>query len=438
MKFVIRPYDSPEWMENYFPDLDILSLSICNKPLIEYHFDFLYMLGCTDVLVVLPNYQQDIFELINRESEWGLRIRIEIANNEEGYKSIENRCSDFFEGPEYGVIEGNIFISYDQRNLDYFQGLKDRKRITISKQDQSTITTVEEIDTLKKYFDLSVNIINRFPKNYNLPGFGYQNDGFVGKGVTLKNNDSISRGVHLGDYVLIHKNALIKKGSIIGRNVVIDSNVEIEASIIYKNTVVGEGLLLKNKIVFKDRVICPFSGQVARVDQRALLPLAENRNYREVINNKIQSLVATSLYLYSLPVWAVLKLVSLVSWKDLFLEESFVSLSGDRVKFSKINSDISKKNKILNFIVEIFLVSYSSQLFYAAIGDMYLIAGKSVHRKKVNNIPSVFTFGSLIKDPDLLPYSDVFDLYYQVSPKVISNIYALFKIIFSRIIVLLR
>ena len=48
------------------------------------------------MLIIVPSYQEKLMSFLGRESEWGIKIRIEIASNEESYQSIENRYSTFF------------------------------------------------------------------------------------------------------------------------------------------------------------------------------------------------------------------------------------------------------------------------------------------------------------------------------------------------------
>ena len=440
MKFVIRPYSTPDWMQKYLPGMNTLSLSICNKYLIEYYFDLLYQLKVKEVLVLVPEYQKEIFDYYDRQSEWGLKIRVEIALDDEQYSSIENRYSNFFSGEDYGIIEDAIFIEFDQHNSDFIRSLASRKSLKFSVKENSALK-VKPLDSIESYFNKSVELIKFEDIKYNLPGFGFENGGYVGKGVSLKNKDSISRKVHIGDYVLVDKDALIKQGAIIGDHVVIESSAEVENCVVNEKTVLGKGIFLKDKIVYGNKIICPRSGEIAEVDERILLPLLDKKNYSDIILYQVQFLCSLFFIIYSLPAYLFFRFYSLFSNSNIFVKRS--------IRFSKWNSrsvvvfDIEKlkmRSKQRKF-AELFFLPHFHEFIAVLKGEMNLIgASRESFEKRgiVNGFTSVFTFSSLCKDPDLQDYKEVYDYFYMFQPSVILHIYALFKIAFSRILFLVR
>ena len=432
-KFVIRPFSNPQWMPSYFDDTNLLSLNICNKPLLEFYLDFLYLIGCKDVLIVLPFYQSEIMAFRNRESEWGISIRIEVAVDKEAYESIENRYSSFFQNDNYGIIEGAIFLDYDQRNSDFFDSFNDKKKIVLSVNESNDLP-IFEISSLQSFFNLSIDVAKNRSECFNLSGFGFQNDGHIGKGVTLKNKDSISRGAHIGNCVLIDPNSILKSGAIIGDHVVVGPNVEIDTSIVFGNTVVGEGVFLKNKIVYKNKVICPFTEEYARADQKILLPLMAKSNYKQIILKMLQSVIAAIFLLYSLPTWVLIRISSKLINKNMFARHLVINKYGEEINVYLIDRVVVSKYKLFSFLTEFFFASQAPLFWLAFIGEINLIGANS----KAEKITTVFKYSSLCRDPDLMPYKNVFDGFYQARPNIISNIYALFKIIFSRIILLMR
>ena len=432
-KFIIRPLSNPQWLSSYFDDTNLLSLNVCNKPLLEFYLDFLYLINCEDVLIVLPFYQSEVMAFRNRESEWGISIRVEVAVDKESYESIENRYSSFFQNDSYGIIEGAVFLDYDQRNSDFFDNLIDKKQIVLSVSESNDLP-IFEIATLRAFFNLSIDVAKNRSECFNLSGFGFQNDGHIGKGVTLKNKDSISRGAHIGSCVLIDPNSILKSGAIIGDHVVVGPNVEVDTSIVFGNTVVGEGVLLKNKIVYKNKVICPLTEKYARVDQKILLPLMANSNYQQIILKMLQSIIAAIFLLYSLPTWALIRIINKLTNNNMFVHHVIISKYGEEINVYLIDRVVISKYKTISFLAEFFFASYAPLFWLAFIGEIDLIGVNSGEE----NITTVFKYSSLCRDPDLMPYKNVFDRFYQAKPHIISNIYALFKIIFSRIILLMR
>ena len=280
-----------------------------------------------------------------------------------------------------------------------------------------------------------MSIIKSYGDHYNLPGFGFQNDGFVGKGVTLKNSDSISRGVHLGNSVLIDKNSILKRGAIVGSHVIVGPNVEIDSSIVFDSTVVGEGTFLRSKLVYKNKVICPFSGSSIRVDQKLLLPLLGQSNYQKIIYDKFQSCLAFFFACYSFPVWLILNIRKKIFGAGSYVEIEFRNKLGEIKLVREIGVAHTGEKSPYIFISELFFASKFKSFCLAMIGEIDLIGASP---SKENYESSVFTYSSLCKDPDLMPFKEVFDRFYQLRFSFSLSVYALFKIIFSRIILLMR
>ena len=440
MKFLIRPYSNPEWIENFLPGVNLLDLSICNKPLLDYYLDFLYLIGTSEVLIITPHYQENLMGFLGRESEWGIKIRIEIASNEESYDSIENRYSTFFEDSRYGVIEGPIFINFDQRNTDLLENLRHRKSIRFN-SDSTGDFFVSELSSIGSYYNLCMELVGKKYENYSLPGFGVLNGGSIGKGVILKNLDSISRSVNIGNYVLVHKNSLVKSNSIIGSHVVIEGVAEIESSIVYDNTVVGEGVHIKNKIIYNGRVICPLVEEYVDVDKKLLLPLMDRTSYKDAAFRFSQVLISFIFICLSLPGWVFVKVFSFFSKEKVFLSESLRDRNGDEFSIQCLNTDLLKKRRFLFIVTKIFFVRYFPKFFQVLLGRINLIGADPGVKRRLglrDKSSSIFYYSNLIKDPDLRPFHEVVDCFYLFRAKIILDIYALFKIIFSRIIYFIR
>ena len=440
MKFVIRPYSNPLWIDKFLPGVNLLELSICNKPLLDYYFDFLYLLGVKEVLIILPIYQSKIFKFVERESEWGISIRVEIALDEESFISIENRYSTFFSNQKYGIIEGAIFLEYNQTQLDFFDELKRKNYIKFNKQIHSGIS-VTELTSVKVYFDLCMQLVGKDFKNYSLPGFGSLNGGSIGKGVILKNVDSISRLVNLGNFVLVHQNSIIKSGAIIGSHVVIEEVAEIENSIIYDNAVIGEGVFIKNKIIYNDRIICPLSQEYVKADKKLLLPLIDRSSYKSLVVRFAQIFLSFLFLLMSFPGWILFRFFSSFVNDEIYYKDKVYDRHGEVFYLKKIKGDFLKNKPFFKIIVSVFYLNYFSGFLSVIRGKLGLIGADRLIKKRLgfrDQSSSIFYYSSLIKDPDLLDYRGVVDSFYLLQAKVFLDIYALFKIIFSRIIILIR
>jgi len=434
LKFVIRPYSTPSWVTRYFPGLEALNLKICNKPLIEYYLDFLYLLNCDDLLILIPYYQKEIFDYLERESEWGIKIRIEIAADGESFRSIENRYSNFFTEEKYSKIEGSIFIKYNQCDLEKNEELKNRNRLNFSPIGSSD--SVILLDTLMTYFNLSQKIASEYSGHYNLPGFGYQNDSLIGKGVICKNKSSISKGVHLGNYALVHRDSILNKGAIVGDHVIVGQFVEMSSSIVFDNTVIGDRVILKDKIIFDNKVICPKSGAIAIVDQKLLLPLYNKRKYKELIEQNCESIIALMLVVYATPVYLFTSALSWLKNKKIKKDITIPLENNNSVIIQEIDTSLLSENFLFRKINQLFFVDYYIRYFLVLKKKIKIIGPESENAS--DSKISVYKFSSLCRDPDLVPFNGVVDLFYREKSSLVLNFYALFKLLFSRIMTLVR
>lgn len=436
MKFVIRPFSTPSWISTYFDQLELLELKFCNKKLLEYYLDLLYLLECKDLLIILPYYQANVFEFLNRQNEWGIKIRIEIANDNEDYQSIENRYSTFFKDDIYSLIEGNIFIKYNQNDFDYFSDLKSRKRLFFSK-DKNT-ENILQIDSLEMYFNTSIQINLNLKESYNIPGFFLYKNCYVGKGVIIKNYFSLTPGIHVGNYVYLHNDSILRNGAIIGNHVIIGQFVEIESSIIFDNTVVGDGICLKNKIVYENKVICPFSGAIALVDQKILLPLYDMKKYKKLLMEIVEFIFAFMMILYSIPLVTIIKLYSYYFKKNIYKEVIVKTIDNQEILVQEIDNSNLRKGSFLYFISELSFAEKFSRLFLVLKKKVKIIGPDNSASSEDCWISSVYNYSNLCRDPDLIPFRRVHDYFYQYKNNVILNFLVLFKILFSRIMILFR
>ena len=111
-----------------------------------------------------------------------------------------------------------------------------------------------------------------------------------------------------------------------------------------------------------------------------------------------------------------------------------ITKKGDRISIEEIDTSKLSTNKLLYFFSEIFFVSKFNRFIYVVKNEVNLVGST----KLKGEWSAIFTYSSLCKDPDLKPFDSTFDHYYQVHHNIFLNIYVLFKVIFSRIILLVR
>lgn len=264
-----------DWFSTVFDNMNPYMLKIVNKPLLEYFLDFFYLNDIRDIRIVEDFPSMELKDFCGDGSKWGVNISFSLARPEDEIEQILKKNKKFYGSESVLCVEGFQFIHYEKSKK-----LKLKKTVSMGKinegqslchickkelpEGKNDIDLVEttRLDSVEKYFDVSMQVLKEGGEKYVLPGYTADNDVFIGQNVEIARSCDLSKPFSVGNNVRLEQLSVIGKNAVIGSNVIVSSQTTIENSIIYDGTFIGEDLDLSSKIVFKNRIVSPESGSI--------------------------------------------------------------------------------------------------------------------------------------------------------------------------------
>ncbi|NOR46135.1 MAG: hypothetical protein GQ534_11170 [Candidatus Delongbacteria bacterium] len=426
--------DNTKWVSKYFPNVHPYLLKLINKPLLEYYVDFCVLNEITDIRIVSDHKLNYIENHFKNGAKWGVSITYSVSKPDDPIKSIVAKNKKFTIDNDLLVISGLIFIDYDVNKYEQFEVEKENHIISETLNGKLVLIPNGEkysenksvknnfvllpIMSIKEFFKVSMDIIEKKNSNFILPGYSNENDIFVGKNVVIPQNTIVEKYVMIGNNVNLSYGVIVGECSIIGDNVIIDDSTKISSSIIYDSTFIGSDLVFENKILYKNLLIDPLKEEKIKLTDDFLAS--------DIASNS----VSVSIYKFTHKVISLLiLLIILVPYLLIrILLAPFVNL-----RKIKKESIISQDNKILNYTICIpkkinpinflffkFSLHKFSLLLEVLKGNLYL-CGNSILENNLKNKkllrdfksyhPALFTYNDSVRGNDEMVRS-LNDLYY--------------------------
>ncbi|WP_287374098.1 NDP-sugar synthase [Prosthecochloris sp.] len=250
-----------------------LLLPICNKPFVEFLIDFAVLAGSRDIRLLSDGSLQEVEQYCENGSRWGVQMSYAHIKESDDLQTIFEKNRRFCNDWKIMVIDGFVFIGYDKKN-DYsalFNAMPDGTVVSCAAGSMRLITVSESntanndeapvslnpIDSVESYYDLSMHILRHESSRYVLPGYGSETDSYIGRNVTISKSAEIIKPVSIGNNVQILAGSVIGPGTVIGSNVIIDRKSRATESIVLDNTYIGEELDVEHKIAIRNTLISP-------------------------------------------------------------------------------------------------------------------------------------------------------------------------------------
>jgi hypothetical protein len=410
-------------MKDYFPDIHPYFLKILNKPLLEYYIDFCVINNITDIRVVINNSSRNLEEYFEDGTQWGVKLSYNLAKPEDSLKKVLLKNSSFCKDEKLFIIQGYQFLHYhkDKKQYNLLQADEDVKigdaengLFLLNGKDsilKSKLAEIEECENpevgitqlngIKKYFALSINLLKEHNQEYVLPGYNNDKDEFIGKNVICANFKELKKPIMIGDNVQIKQRANVGPNVILGNNVIIDNGTKVEQSIIYDLSYIGSDLEIIDKIIYKKRLIDPFSGEFTQiVDNFLVSDIQENlvqRFFKKLLNGVVAFVLAIIFLVPYLLFWLIHRLGRLRSKKQDF----YIKNTGKTKSYTVWK--VAKPNFISTLFFRFSLNKYP--LLWAVVkGDIYLVGNHLIPKCrpgliKMNHLPSY--------QPGIFDYSDM-------------------------------
>ncbi|MCF7913238.1 MAG: sugar transferase [Candidatus Cloacimonetes bacterium] len=306
---IYSPLSHSEWVQEFFPGINPYFLKYLNKPLLEYYIDFCVLLGISDVRVINHEAGSDLEEYFGNGTQWGINLSYSFAKPEDSLQQVLSKNRKFCDDGLL-LIYGYQFIRYDINESNY-QFLSETKAVSISGGNcflynlpqledireiefekiadyQDSELEIEYIYSIRKYYELNMELISHFREKYVLPGYNNEDGAYLGKNIIDKKSTKYTKPIVLGNNVQIQMNTLIGPNVVLGNNVIIDHSTQIVDSIIYDRSYIGSELEIDKKIVYKKRLIDPISEEVMQIVDSFLVS--------DIQNNLVENSVLRVLY----------------------------------------------------------------------------------------------------------------------------------------------
>ena len=247
---------------NIFEGVHPYMITFLGKPIIDFYIDYLLLCNVSEITIVVEKYDLSLFKHVHSRSKWGTPIKIEIEE-------------DFTSDSSYNLVcEKFCLLCYDKNfktRTSFFDALKNSINVTLVENvfrcsNELPPYLAFEISSLKEYFDVNMELLNKFTDGFVMNGYGAE------EGVFLGVNDVIMYKTELIPPLAIDNNCLIEGACQIGGSVImgklslIDSFTKIKNCIIYDRTYVGQNLDINNKIIFRQFVIDPFISSKTKME----------------------------------------------------------------------------------------------------------------------------------------------------------------------------
>jgi len=425
--------DEAGWLKDYFPDVDPFLLKIVNKPLLEYILDMVTLLGFNEVRIVSDNSTKEIEHSLGVGSKWGSKISYALARPGDSLKNVYLKNHSFCKDTALLLWDGFFFASYDSKHLvDYFkqdQGFccGDSKLMiylaagenlgnAIVKQSTAPeCLEIKNISSIKDYYQLSMDILKAWNRNYVLPGYTNEKDTFLGLNVVYPHSCELHPPIMIGNNCRFQRETWIGPNSIIGNNVIIDENTCVNDSIVYDNTYVGRDLDLDHKIVYKGNLISAQSGECIHILDKVLVSQVELGIVTSYLNRLVQRVFALCLFAIQTVPWLLLYLPFSVVSKELRTER-LLSKNMNTRRYT--DSRLVAKSWWGRLMIRFSLDKYDLLFRAAFSGELYLVGNRlfvnSVkNRKLIGDLP-VYNPGVFSLSESVASHNPGVDSFYEL------------------------
>ena len=321
-------------------------VSLCNKPLLEYLIDFVVLLGCKKIRLVLEEPDESVNRYFGNGERWGVAISYGNCRAVDNLKSVVVKSAGFCEGSPLIIFEGLLFFHYD-KNCRYeilTQGIgsgflfksgtgsvfyrteDDTGQETDVKLNPSLIISSpqQQLDL----FNLAMQVVREEQNRFVLPGYGTEKGVVIGRNVEMGRKVKIHGPVVVGNNVRILGEAVVGPNAVIGNNVIIDDGSEVRDSVVLANTYIGRSLLIIGKMVAGNHIVAVNNGNSIEIsDEFILSPISRNRSFG-ALRYAVNVLVAGLLALFQFVPFCIIYSIRWV-WNDLRLEKKRFLVNSD-------------------------------------------------------------------------------------------------------------
>ncbi|MDD5596615.1 MAG: NDP-sugar synthase [Victivallaceae bacterium] len=316
------------WVRQYFSDAEPYMLRIGNKPLLEFYIEFCALNGIKDIYIAEKGFSHEIREHFGDGAKWDVCVNYLPLNEDDKIQKIIRSNQTVFKKDNLLVFQGFFFLQYKKSHLSETFLPEDRlwqnanesgegifllkPPFSFRKKDFESFSgnyslQAREIDSIKTYFDLNMDMVSGAAKNYIMPSYSNEAGVFIGQNVEIMYGCEITKPVILGDDIQLKRRSSIGPGVIIGNNSLIDSDTTVQNAVICRDSYIGTKLEIINKIIYRRRIIDPDSGAMIHIVDDFLLAEVGSDLITSVMSRFVEFLLIVLLVCVQLPLYILLR-----------------------------------------------------------------------------------------------------------------------------------
>jgi hypothetical protein len=169
---------------------------------------------------------------------------------------------------------------------------------------------IEDIDSVMKYFTVSMSVLSAGGTVYSIPGYNSEDGFHTGQNVEIPPSCAIEKPVLTGNNVSFQRNTRIGPRAIIGSNALIDRDSLVRDSIILDNAYIGPELEIINKIVRGNLLIDAGTGESIKIVDEFLVSEIETGRLKSAWRRLAHRAAAAALALMMAPLYILFRLLA--------------------------------------------------------------------------------------------------------------------------------
>ena len=444
------------WTHKFFPDIQPHLLKILNKPIIEYYIDLCVLIGIKDIRIAADSSEAELNEYLTDGTQWGVNITYALSKSGDSLKNIVNKNKGFIGNEKLLLFNNLIFVNYDKKkpgcalinkniNTEVFAHkagglfvINDFENLDFATMEQysNKDINVNIINSIHDYFEIAINQLKYFSKNYAIPGYNTEDNIFMGQNVKISRLTQLHKPSAIGNNVRLH-DAVIGPLAIIGSNSFIDKMSKVENAIVYDNTYIGSGIEIKNKIIFRKLIIDPETGETLDVPDDFIISRIKEKSLLDIIEKVFFGILALIITALQFPLYFLL-----IPFTSLLYNKQVCIISSDPDKEETLDFIEKKKNTLINSLFFKLSLNKFPLLLQMLKGKLFLTGNtplKKEGRELINDMsnyrPAVFTINEMMNEKSKDSFvRNINELYYSNNLSFKLNIKILIKTIIQNIL----
>ena len=426
-----------EWASQYFSDAEAFMLPVGNKPLLEFFIEFCHLNEVKDIFIAQKNSSDEIKSYFEDGSKLDVNLDYIMFDEEPGLEKLIASNNELFSEDSLLIFDGFFFLEYKKSHLannflsqkkswqslsDSGNGLLFLKRPTSYKNkkvlnnfEAKHSLQVKDINSIKAYFDLNMNMVAGAAKNYVMPSYNNEKGVFIGQNVEIMYDCKMTKPIILSDNIQLKRRSDIGPSAIIGDNSLIDSDTTVRNSVLFSSSYIGSHLEIDNKIIYKRCLIDPDTGAMIHIVDDFLVAEVNRDLITSILSRVVEVFLIIFLLALQLPLYILLR-----PWVKCSYEKIEVWRDKSGTRKTSLKRFISKADTNANKLFIKFSLDKFTLLPLCIMRKLRLI-GSSPREASPESLHSIRELASY--RPSAFSFSDMYGYEYNEEKRQVNELF---------------